>query len=154
MSNAARVLFVCSSGGHLDQLVALLPPPENTDVAVATFLKPDAIDKVSSLRNYGLYWPTNRSIKALMINTWRAFSILSKERPDVIVSSGAAAAVAFFYVGKLFYKTKNVFIECIDRIDNTTLTARLVGPTTDLFICQWDTQLANTNRRQQITRSR
>jgi beta-1,4-N-acetylglucosaminyltransferase len=35
-----KILFVCSSGGHLDQLLALLPAPNGTDVAIATFMKP------------------------------------------------------------------------------------------------------------------
>lgn len=154
MTPASKVLFVCSSGGHLDQLMALLPAPDGVDIAVATFLKPDALSKVESLKTHGLYWPTNRSLKALMINTWRSFSVLRKERPDVIVSSGAAAAVAFFFVGKIFYRTRNVFIECFDRIDNMTLTARLVRPVTDLFLCQWDSQLTDFPRRRQVGRSR
>lgn len=154
MSTKTRVLFVCSSGGHLDQLLALLPAPDAVDVAVATFLKPDALGKVSEMRHHGLYWPTNRSLKALVINTWRAFSIIRAERPDVLVSSGAAAAVAFFFVGKVFHRTRNIFIECFDRMDNPTLTARLVRPFTDLCICQWETQLTGFPRRREVVRSR
>lgn len=154
MTTQARVLFVCSSGGHLDQLLALLPAPDGVDIAIATFLKPDAVGKIEGFRSYGLFWPTNRSVKALIINTARAFRILRSEHPSVIVSSGAAAAVAFFVVGKLVYRTRNVFVECFDRIDNPTLTARMVRPVTDLFICQWDTQLTTFPHRRQVSRSR
>lgn len=149
-----KILLVCSSGGHLDQLLALLPAPDGTDVAVATFLKPDALAKVEGLRHYGLYWPTNRSLKALLINTRRAFSILRKEKPTMVLSSGAAAAVAFFFVGKVLHRTRNVFIECFDRIDNPTLTAKLVRPVTDQYICQWEQQLVGFPRRSQVERSR
>lgn len=149
-----KVLFVCSSGGHLDQMLAMLPAPDGVDVAVATFLKPDAITKVDGLRHYGLFWPTNRSAKALFINLFRAFSVLRREQPDIIVSSGAAAAVPFFYVGRLFCRTRNVFVECIDRIDNPTLTAKLVTPVTHLYLCQWPQQLADFPRRRRVTRSR
>lgn len=154
MTTSTRVLFVCSSGGHLDQLLALLPQPEGVDIAIATFLKPDAASKISGMRSYGLYWPTNRSVKALLINLKRAFSVLRRERPEIIVSSGAAAAVPFFFVGKLFFDTKNVFIECFDRVDNATMTARLTKPVTDLYVCQWDTQLTDYPHREQVTRSR
>jgi beta-1,4-N-acetylglucosaminyltransferase len=149
-----KVLFVCSSGGHLDQLLALLPAPDGVDVAVATFLKPDALSKVSHLRHYGLYWPTNRSLKALVVNLGRAFSIMRNERPAIILSSGAAAAVPFFYVGRIFFRTRNVFIECIDRIDNPTLTAKLVRTVTHLYLTQWPQQLAGFPGRRQIVRSR
>jgi len=154
VNEPTRVLFVCSSGGHLDQLLALLPQPEGADIAIATFLKPDAASKISGMRSYGLYWPTNRSIKALLINLKRAFSVLRRERPAIIVSSGAAAAVPFFFAGKFLFRTKNVFIECFDRVDNATMTARLTKPVTDLYICQWDTQLADYPHRAQVTRSR
>lgn len=154
MTATVRVLFVCSSGGHLDQLMALLPAPDGTDIAIATFLKPDALGKIAGFRSYGLYWPTNRSLKALVINTVRAFKILHQEKPAIVVSSGAAAAVAFFFVGKLVHRTRNVFIECFDRIDNPTLTAKLVRPVTDLYICQWDTQLVAYPHREQVSRSR
>ena len=149
-----KVLFVCSSGGHLDQLLALLPAPDGVEVAVATFLKPDALSKVSELRHYGLHWPTNRSLKALIINLGRAFSILRAERPAIVLSSGAAAAVPFFYVGRIFFRTRNVFVECIDRIDNPTLTAKLVRSVTHLYLAQWPQQLASFPRRRQVVRSR
>lgn len=149
-----KILLVCSSGGHLDQLLALLPAPTGTDVAIATFLKPDALAKVAGHRTYGLYWPTNRSITALARNLVLAARTLHHERPDLIVSSGAAAAVPFFWLGKTFFRTRTVFIECVDRIDNPTLTAKLVRPVTDRFVAQWDEQLAGFPRRERVGASR
>jgi UDP-N-acetylglucosamine:LPS N-acetylglucosamine transferase len=149
-----NVLFVCSSGGHLDQLLALLPAPVGTEVAIATFMKPDALSKVEGYRAYGLHWPTNRSVKALLINLGRAWTTLRRERPDVIVSSGAAAAVPFFWLGRVCFGTRNVFIECVDRMDNPTLTARLVRPVTDQFLAQWDSQLDGFPRRRRVEVSR
>lgn len=149
-----RILFVCSSGGHLDQLLALLPAPAGTEVAIATFMKPDAVAKVAGHRTYELHWPTNRSLTALVRNLRIAARTLRQERPDVIVSSGAAAAVPFFWLGKLVFRTRTVFVECIDRMDNPTLTARLVRPVTDRFVAQWDGQLAGFPRRERVAVSR
>ena len=50
---------------------------------------------------YGCHYPTNRNLKNLIRNTFLAIKVLRKERPDVIISSGAAVAVPFFYIGKL-----------------------------------------------------
>lgn len=86
---------------------------------------------------YPCYYPTNRSIKALIINTFIAIKILIKERPDVIISSGAAVAVPFFYLGKLF-GAKTIYVEVFDRIDKPTLTGKIVYPVTDKFIVQWE----------------
>ena len=63
--------------------------------------------------------------------------LLPEERPDVIVSSGAAVAVPFFYLGKLF-GMKTIYIEVFDRIDKPTMTGKMVYPVTDRFIVQWE----------------
>ena len=46
---------------------------------------------------YPCYYPTNRSIKALIKNTIIAWKALHKEKPNLIISSGAAVAVPFLY---------------------------------------------------------
>ena len=79
----------------------------------------------------------NRNVKNTIKNTILAFKILRKEKPDLIISSGAAVAVPFFWLGKLF-GAKTVYIEIFDRIDKPTLTGKLVYPVTDKFIVQWE----------------
>lgn len=149
-----KILCVCSSGGHLDQMLAIFPVPDDYEVVIATFDKPDAITKIAGLRSYWLHWPTNRSIKNTLANTFLAIKVIRLEKPDLIVSTGAAGAVPFFYVGKFIGRSKNVFIECIDRIRMPTLTARLVKPVTDMYVCQWDSQLTAFPSRVNIGRSR
>ena len=56
---------------------------------------------------------------------------------SVIISSGAAVAVPFFWIGKL-HRAKTIYIEVFDRIDKSTLTGKLVYPVTDKFIVQWE----------------
>lgn len=76
-------------------------------------------------------------LKNLIKNTFLAIKVLKKEKPNVIISSGAAVAVPFFYIGKLF-GAKTVYIEVFDRIDKPTVTGKLVYPVTDKFIVQWE----------------
>ena len=83
------------------------------------------------------FYPTNRSVKAFFRNTVLAFRVLHREKPDIIISSGAAVAVPFFYVGKIF-GIKTMYIEVFDRIDKPTLTGRLIYPVADKFIVQWE----------------
>ncbi len=132
-----KVCMVGSSGGHLTHLYMLKPFWKNTDRFWVTFDKEDAQSLLKGERRYSCYFPTNRSLKALLINTVRAIRILRKEKPDVIISSGAAVAVPFFYIGKLF-GAKLIYIEVFDRIDKPTITGKLVYPITDKFIVQWD----------------
>jgi len=153
-ADVAKILIVCSSGGHLDQALAMLPEPEHHEIVFATFLKPDALEKLAGRTAYGLHWPTNRSIRKAILNAGVAWKVMRRERPTVIISTGAAAAVPFFYLGKLLFRTRTVYVECIDRVDLATLTAKLVKPVTDLYVCQWPTQLPTMKRRVEVPRSR
>lgn len=132
-----KVCLVGSSGGHLTHLYMLKPFWQDKERFWVTFNKEDANSILEGEQVYHCYYPTNRSLKALLINTRLAWNVLRKERPDVIVSSGAAVAVPFFYLGKLF-GMKTVYIEVFDRIDKPTMTGKMVYPVTDRFIVQWE----------------
>ncbi|MCE2082992.1 PssD/Cps14F family polysaccharide biosynthesis glycosyltransferase [Streptococcus thermophilus] len=132
-----KIALVGSSGGHLTHLYLLKKFWENEDRFWVTFDKTDAKSILKEERFYPCYYPTNRNVKNTIKNTILAFKILRKERPDLIISSGAAVAVPFFWLGKLF-GAKTVYIEIFDRIDKPTLTGKLVYPVTDKFIVQWE----------------
>ena len=106
-----------------------------------TFDKQDANSMLKGERVYHCYYPTNRNIVNLVRNTVLAVKVLRWEKPDLVVSTGAAVAVPFFYIGKLL-GAKCAYIEVFDRIDKPTLTGRLVKPIADLFVVQWEEQLA------------
>jgi len=134
-----KVCLVGSSGGHLTHLYMLKPFWENKERFWVTFDKEDARSILKKEKMYPCYYPTNRNIKNLIKNTIVALKVLRKERPDLIISSGAAVSVPFFYIGKLF-GAKLIYIEVFDRIDKPTLSGRLVYPIVDKFIVQWEEQ--------------
>ena len=137
--NEMKIAFVGSSGGHLTHLYQLKDFWKNKKRFWVTFDKEDARSLLEGEKMYPCYFPTNRNLFNLIRNIFVAFKVLFKEKPDIIISSGAAVAVPFFYIGKLMGK-KLIFIEIYDRIDKPTLTGRLVHPITDLFIVQWEEQ--------------
>ena len=96
-----KICLVGSSGGHLTHLYMLKPFWKDKERFWVTFDKEDARSLLEGEKMYPCYYPTNRSLKALVINTRLAFKVLREEKPDVIISSGAAVAVPFFYFGKL-----------------------------------------------------
>ena len=132
-----KFCFVGSSGGHLTHLYMLKPFWKDKNRFWVTFNKEDANSILENEKLYYCYYPTNRNLKNLIKNTFLAIKVLKKEKPSVIISSGAAVAVPFFWIGKLFFKTKNIYIEVFDRIDKPTLTGKLVYLVTDKFIVQW-----------------
>ncbi len=139
MKKKRKICLVGSSGGHLTHLYMLKPVWEETDRFWVTFQKQDAQSLLKGERVYFCYFPTNRNLWNLIRNTGLAIRVLLKERPELILSSGAAVAVPFFYVGKLL-GAKLIYVEVFDRIEKPTLTGRLVYPICDKFIVQWEEQ--------------
>lgn len=131
-----KICFPTSSGGHLTHLMQLKPLWSRHDRFWVTFDKEDAASKLEGERVYHCFFPTNRNVPNLLRNTALAWRLLRRERPDVVISTGAAVAVPFFILGRLM-GAKTVYIEIIDRVDSATLTGRLVYPFTDLFVVQW-----------------
>lgn len=132
-----KICLVGSSGGHLTHLYMLKPFWKDTDRFWVTFDKEDARSLLKGERVYPCHYPTNRNLKNLVRNTRIAWKVLRKEKPDLIISSGAAVAVPFFWLGK-FLGAKTIYIEVFDRIDKPTLTGKLVYPVADRFIVQWE----------------
>ena len=135
-----KVCLVGSSGGHLTHLYMLKPFWQDKERFWVTFDKQDAKSLLKDEKMYPCYYPTNRNLKTLIKNTVVAWKVLRKEKPDLIISSGAAVSVPFFYLGKLF-GAKLIYIEVFDRIDKPTMSGRMVYPIADKFIVQWEEQL-------------
>lgn len=131
-----KICFPTSSGGHLTQLMTLRSFWGVNDRFWVTFDKEDANSKLANERVYHCHYPTNRSVPNLLRNTVLAWKVLREERPDVIVTTGAAVAIPFFFVGRVL-GAKTVYIEVIDRVNAPTLSGRLCRPMTDLFVVQW-----------------
>jgi UDP-N-acetylglucosamine:LPS N-acetylglucosamine transferase len=140
-----RVMLVCSSGGHLVQLVRLRQWWESRERMWVTFPGPDAESQLVGEDVQIAYHPTTRNAGNAARNFGLALKLVRSYRPDVIVSTGAGVAVPFFLAGRL-HGVRTVFLEVFDRIDTPTLTGRLCYPMADLFLLQWEEQRRNYPR--------
>lgn len=135
-----KLLLVCSSGGHLAQLMALEPWWSQHDRMWVVGPTEDARRKLADEDVVECAWPTQRSIPNLARNTVLARRVLDAWRPDVVLSTGAAVAVPFLLrshrVG-----ARSIYLETVDRIEKPSLTGRIVYPFVDEYLTQWE-QLA------------
>lgn len=137
-----KVALVASAGGHLAQLIALDKFWKEHERTWATFELPEVKKALEGEKVDFVYFPTTRNIPNAIRNIGVAWRVLRRERPDAVITTGAAVAVPFFIVAKIL-RIRTVFIECYDRITMPTLSARICYPMSDLFVVQWDEQKKN-----------
>lgn len=108
----------------------------------------DKPDSRSLLNDQNVYWahsPTNRNIKNLIKNFLLASTILHREKPTCIISTGAGIAIPFLLLGRVL-GIKTVYIESFARKTDLSLTGKVVYWTTDVFFVQ-SQDLADRYRR-------
>jgi beta-1,4-N-acetylglucosaminyltransferase len=132
----ADLLLVCSTGGHLLQLVALRESWEGFNRTWVTFDKSDARSLLDGEAVVFAHGPTNRSVRNLLRNLRVAWRLIRATRPKAVVTTGAGVAVPFAWVGWL-HGAKIVYVESLARIDGPSLTHRLVAPIAARRYVQW-----------------
>ena len=127
--------LVASAGGHLKEILQLKKWYANKDHYFVTFGREDGKSLSVSEKVYFVKCPARNPFK-FVLNFFQSLKILIKEKPDVIISTGADAALATCYLGKLLGK-KIIYIESFCRPSKPSITGKLVYPIADLFIYQW-----------------
>lgn len=135
-----KICFIASSGGHLDELLMLRPLmkkydsyiiTEKTNYSVLTGREKD-VYYVSQIDRRELVF-LFKLIALLVQSAW----LLIKEKPDVVISTGALVSVPTCLLAKLF-KKKVVFIETFAKLYSPSLSGKILYRFADLFIIQWD----------------
>lgn len=135
------LLLVCSTGGHLLQLLALREVWRDERRLWVTFDKSDAHVLLRGEPVVHAFGPTNRSFGVrAVVNTLRnvvlAWRVVARTRPTVILTTGAGVAVPFAWVGRL-RGARVVYVESFTRIDEPSLSCRLIAPVATRIYGQW-----------------
>ena len=94
-------------------------------------------DDSTELENACYVTDPKRSPLAMARNTLQSLAIFLREKPDVVLTTGAGAAVPFCFIAKLFRK-RIVYIESFCRIEEPSLTGRILYRISDQFLVQWE----------------
>ena len=106
---------------------------------------------LSAEKTYTGYYPTNRNLLNLIKNLFLAMKVLKREKPDVIISTGAGVGVAFICIGFLM-GIKSIYIESVTRVRSLSLTAKLVYPIVGSLLVQWPELAQKYNKARYVGR--
>lgn len=140
-----KVVFISSTGGHLNELMQLKPLMEEYDSYIITEKTKSNLSLKNKFNNvYYLIYGTKKNLFTYLFkfgfNILKSLYYFIKIKPDVIVTTGTHTAVPMCYIGKLF-RRKIIFIETFANRTTKTLAGKLVYPIADTFIVQWESML-------------
>ncbi len=139
MMKKINVCIACSAGGHLTEVLQLKESWQGKKYFFVSDRRSNALLLSKKEKVYFVEVPRKNPIK-LIINFFQALNIFLKEKPDVIISTGADVAIPLILIAKVFGK-KIIFIESFARIQSPSLSGKICYPLADLFFVQWKENL-------------
>lgn len=130
-----RICVVSSGGGHLTEVMTLCNALEGFDIFYVINLRVDLPDNI---KNRSIYITHSERDWKLLVNIFESYKILSRERPDVILSTGAGPAVPMALVGRYLFNCKIIYIETITSVTRPSLTGRIMYFLAHNFYYQWE----------------
>lgn len=130
-----KICLISSHGGHLRELMNATDNVKG-DKYFVTHRTRHTEDVLSCQRHYFIIDPHKSRFK-FMSNAIQALKHIIKEKPDLIISTGAGIAVPTILIAKYLFKTKVIFIESAANVVNPSKTGRFLYRYADLFLIQW-----------------
>lgn len=135
-NNEMKIAIACSTGGHMVQVKQLAVVYEKYEHFYFTFAGGVADELRKDKKVYAIPNIVRRNPLSWLVGAFLSLRIAFKERPDVVITTGAGIVVFFCIFAKLF-GAKLIFLESMARVESPTLTARILYPFADLFLVQW-----------------
>jgi len=136
MSENLKVCLAASGGGHLSQLLKLAQAWDGCEVFWVTTTA--VVQK--NLSQYGKVYVTGECNREHPLRVFlvliRCLKIVWHERPEVVISTGAAVGCLMCFLGKLC-GSKVVWLDSITNVQRLSLSGRMVRRIADLFLVQW-----------------
>lgn len=131
-----RVLVIASGGGHWVQMRRLRPAFEGFDVAYVS-VYPDYAEDVAGYKFYAVRDITRLSLTNLAVLIPQFISILLKERPDVVITTGSAPGLVGIAIAKTITRARTIWIDSIANCERMSSSGKQARHFADEWLTQW-----------------
>ena len=140
-----RVMATASAGGHWVQLMRLRPSWHECDVIYVTTdpgleipLREQDQGQTGRIAGFHTVVEANRWNKLRLVKQlFQLFRIIASNRPDVVVTTGAAPGYFALRIGRMF-GARTVWIDSIANAEELSLSGKQVRVHADLWLTQWE----------------
>ena len=131
-----KICLAASGGGHLTELLELSDSWKGHDTFFVTTV-PVVRDNLQATGNVYVVGECNRQYPIRVLKVFiKCIRIAFRERPNVVISTGAAAGCMICFLAKLL-GAKIIWIDSITNVERISLSGRMVRYIADLFLVQW-----------------
>ncbi len=131
-----KICLAASAGGHISQLLKLASCWNGYETFCVTTTRV-VRNNLSKLGGVYVVGECNRQHPIRVIAVFlRCLRIVFREKPDVVISTGAAAGCMLCFLSKMI-GAKVVWIDSITNVERISLSGRMVRYVADLFLVQW-----------------
>jgi UDP-N-acetylglucosamine:LPS N-acetylglucosamine transferase len=131
-----KVVALSSGGGHWVQLLRLRPAFAGCDVVFVTVSEGYRANLDPGARLRVIPDATRWNKLGLVRVLISVFLVLWQERPDVVISTGAAPGYFAIRLGKLL-GVRTVWVDSVANVDELSLSGKKAGPHASLWLTQW-----------------
>ena len=130
-----KILAISSPGGHWTQMQRVTSAFSGHEVVYVSTLKGYA-KQVSAYKYYQVKDASAWSKLSLIILVFQLFKIIIDERPDIVISTGAAPGLFAIIISR-FLGAKTIWLDSIANYKQLSLSGRLAKYFTHLHLTQW-----------------
>ena len=131
-----KICLAASTGGHLTQLLRIEEAWRDMPHFFVTPGEPLSAGLTGGAKAYAVCAANRQQPLRVLRMFLQCATIVVRERPDVVISTGAAVGCILCLLVKLA-RGKVVWIDSISQADRLTLSGRIVRRFADLFLVQW-----------------
>ncbi|HYA93531.1 MAG TPA: PssD/Cps14F family polysaccharide biosynthesis glycosyltransferase [Thermodesulfobacteriota bacterium] len=136
--------ILTSSGGHLTEAMSIIEAFEGHnlflivhDLPTLKNIQINEVRKIYQLRVVLGYTSLMAVFLTAVVNIFQLIRIFWIEKPSILFSTGAEIAIPAFYLGKILFRARLIYLETLTRVKDLSLTGKVLYPVVDLFLVQW-----------------
>jgi len=131
-----KILAISSPGGHWTQMQRVTSAFSRHEVVYVSTLKGYA-KQVSACKYYQVKDASAWSKLSLIILVFQLIKIIINERPDIVISTGAAPGLFAIIIAR-FIGAKTIWLDSIANYEKISFSGRLAKYFTHLHLTQWE----------------
>ncbi len=135
-TSSKKIIAIASGGGHWQQLMLMRPAFAGQQVLFLTTLAglPEQFDATPAR----IIPDCNRDEKRQILRCANALlRLMIRERPDVVISTGALPGVMALALGRLF-GARTIWVDSVANAEEMSMSGKLAKRVAHLWMSQWD----------------